>query len=224
MGEYYTWVNIDRKEYIRPSDFNYGSKRHESCSRDGEVLRALRDLLSKEWKECRVFWMGDGCSLPEKSDSELFSIMKVHCNVSGSGNRMIDTVYEDYKNMSGLFKCAEEQVREEIEFYMEGIRCGKKDLVNEYGIDVLNPYEGLFRREGSDFGFIVNKTRKIGYSFGITKICFKNGDETDVIDPLPTLLGYGNYYEPGEWIGDLIEVTDELPEGIKLLDSISLEW
>lgn len=27
MGEYYSWVNVDRKEYICPGDFNSGSKK-----------------------------------------------------------------------------------------------------------------------------------------------------------------------------------------------------
>lgn len=26
MGEYYRWVNVDKKEYICPEDFDYGSK------------------------------------------------------------------------------------------------------------------------------------------------------------------------------------------------------
>lgn len=34
MGEYYNWVNVDKKEYISPSDFGYGSKFHESLHKD----------------------------------------------------------------------------------------------------------------------------------------------------------------------------------------------
>lgn len=29
MGEYYDWVNVDRKEYISPCDFDFGNKKHE---------------------------------------------------------------------------------------------------------------------------------------------------------------------------------------------------
>lgn len=50
-------------------------------------------------------------------------------------------------------------------------------------------------------------------------------DGLPYFDPLPDLLGYGrNHSEPGEWIGDIIEFTDELPAGISLLDSITLSW
>ncbi len=44
MGEYYDWVNVDRKEYISPVDFNLGSKRHESMGRKNTVLRALHEM------------------------------------------------------------------------------------------------------------------------------------------------------------------------------------
>ena len=30
MGEYYQWVNVDKKEYISPVDFGYGSKRWQT--------------------------------------------------------------------------------------------------------------------------------------------------------------------------------------------------
>ena len=50
MGEYYDWVNVDRKEYINPNDFDFGNKKHESMGRGNVFLCALRELLSKEWE------------------------------------------------------------------------------------------------------------------------------------------------------------------------------
>ena len=32
MGEYYNWVNVDRKEYICPADFDLGNKLLESSA------------------------------------------------------------------------------------------------------------------------------------------------------------------------------------------------
>ena len=75
-----------------------------------------------------------------------------------------------------------------------------------------------------------NTTKRVAYSFETTKILFLNKykniiQETPESDPLPDLLGYGrNHSEPGEWIGDIIDFTDELPEGISLLDSITFSW
>ncbi len=38
MGEYYNWVNVDKKEYICPADFDYGNKFHESMHKDSMEL------------------------------------------------------------------------------------------------------------------------------------------------------------------------------------------
>lgn len=54
MGEYYHWVNIDKKEYITPRDFDYGNKFHESMNKDSAPLHALHVLLANEWKGDRV--------------------------------------------------------------------------------------------------------------------------------------------------------------------------
>ena len=35
---YYHWVNIDKKEYITPRDFDYGNKFHESMNKDSAPL------------------------------------------------------------------------------------------------------------------------------------------------------------------------------------------
>lgn len=222
MGEYYNWVNVDRKEYICPADFGYGAKRYESCHRDGAVLSALRNLLSKEWKGCKVFWMGDESPLPKKIDNELFSILKRDCDEAGYPGDMFDTVYETYKNVSGLFKVTEEHVKQEISWYIEDLIDGKMDLINEYGINPIDPFEGLFLRKGENYRYVINQTKGIGYSFETTKILWIDGKKSDFVDPLPFLLGYGNYYEPGKWIGDIIVVEDELPDGVSLIESIAL--
>ena len=224
MGEYYDWVNVDRKEYICPNDFDYGNKKYESCHRDGEVLRALRDLLSKEWNWCRVFWMGDECGLPEDMSNELFAIIKKHCDDIGYTGDMFDTVFETYKNVSGLYKSAEKGVREEIGYFLEEIARGNRNEINEYGVDPLNPFEGLFQRDGVNSKYIINYSKKIGYSFGDTKILYQDGKVCDYADPLPILLGYGRSMEPGEWVGDRIGVSDELPDDIIVLESITLDW
>ena len=224
MGEYYSWVNVDRKEYICPADFGYGSKRYESCGYTNEVLGALRNLLFNEWRGCRVFWMGDESLLPEENNSELFSIMKAQCDALGSRGYMFDTVCETYRNVSCLFKAAEKEAKEEIGYYIEDLKRGMDDPVNEYGVNPYSPYDGLFLREGCNFRFIINTTKRVAYAFGSTRMLYKDGTESDYADPLPVLLGYGRGYEPGEWIGDFIEVADELPNDITLLESISLDW
>ena len=45
MGEYYNWINVDKKEYICPGDFDYGNKFHESMHKDSIPLHALHILF-----------------------------------------------------------------------------------------------------------------------------------------------------------------------------------
>ncbi len=226
MSEYYNWVNVDRKEYISPLDFGYGNKRHESMLRSNEFLRALHSLLSNEWKGCHVFWMGDETPLPDTIDSELLAIMKAQCDEKGYENIAVsDMVCENYRNLSGLFKAADaEDIKCEIGYYLDDLKASKSNLVNEYGIDPLNPYDGLFLREGADFQYVINTTKKVAYSFEDTKVLRLDGVEENDFDPLPILLGLGHYCGAGEWFGDIIEVADELPQGVTLLEKVTLDW
>ena len=54
------------------------------------------------------------------------------------------------------------------------------------------------------------------------------GDAFDMIcdfsDPLPFLMGYGRVTEPGEWLGDIIGVSDQRPEGYSLIKEIYVDW
>ena len=59
MGEYYKWVNIDRKEYLYPNDFGYGNKFHESMHKDSDPLHDLHTLLADEWRGDCMLWFGD---------------------------------------------------------------------------------------------------------------------------------------------------------------------
>lgn len=70
MGEYYDWVNVDKKQYLCPCDFNLGSKYMESAWWDYNILGALYSLLSKEWKGDRVLFLGDYFTVTENEKLE----------------------------------------------------------------------------------------------------------------------------------------------------------
>lgn len=64
MGQYYKILNVDKKEYIKPWDFDCGAKllewgylvnRHSSNG----FVSAFRKLLSTRWKGDRVYVVGD---------------------------------------------------------------------------------------------------------------------------------------------------------------------
>jgi len=132
---------------------------------------------------------------------------------------------ESYRNVSCLFKTAEKSVRENISDYIEDLKQGIFDSpYNEYGIDIEHPYERLSLRNGRAFRYTINHSKRICYTFGESKILYKNGDETDYHDPLPILMGYGRVLDNGPWLGDVIGVSDEMPEGYELLKEIYLDW
>ena len=226
MGEYYNWVNVDKKEYICPSDFDYGNKLHESMWPGNDFLRALKELLSKEWAGDHVFFMGDEKDLPADTENETLKILYKHSSlVADNSGDAYDTVIETYRNVSCLFRAAEPDVRREILVYLEDLKDGIKDLPNEYGIDVSKPFEGLFLKKGRDFPFTVNHTKKVYYSLEKTKIySLRKHEKRDHVDPLPLLMCYGRGTDPGAWLGDIIGVADEPPVGYALLDEISVDW
>ena len=65
MGEYYDWVNIDKKEYICPSDFDLGNKLHESASAGNQFRGALYNLLSTDWSGDSIVFLGDQTNITE---------------------------------------------------------------------------------------------------------------------------------------------------------------
>lgn len=224
MGEYYDWVNVDRKEYICPADFDRGNKLHESMWPGNMFLCALRELLANEWAGNHVFFMGDETLIPAETKNETLGIMYRQTLQTDYPGDAFGTVLDTYKNVSGLFKAAEGEVRSEIQFYLEDIKDGRQDLRNEYGIDIKKPFEGLFLRDGRDYKFTVNHTKKVCYSLGKTKIFSLKHEERDNVDPLPYLMCYGHVTDPGAWLGDIIGVADDIPTGYELLDEICVDW
>ena len=192
--------------------------------RRNSFLCALKELLSKEWAGNHVFFMGDQKAVPADTDNETLRILYGHTVQAGYPEDAFDTVIETYKNVSGLFKAAETEVRQEIQFYLEDVKNNESMHQNEYGVDISNPLEGLFSRTGMDFRYTTNHTRRVCYSFEDTKILYLDHTENDFTDPLPILMGYGRVSETGAWVGDIIGVGNEMPKGYELLKEIYLDW
>lgn len=226
MGEYYDWINIDKKEYLCPTYFDQGSKSRESVDRDGNILCALRALLADEWKNCRIAWIGDECLIPRDNKLPFFEDLNNSIDRLGYFNNIFDCYLERYVNVSGLFKITEDEVRHECDWHIKDVKAGIKDCYDEFGIDgKKDPYEGMFQKEGMKFEYTINYTKNVCYSFNKTKILTLDGKEDDFADPLPILMGYGRMQpEPGEWLGDIIGVSSEIDDSIKVLDSVYLDW
>ena len=225
MGEYYNWVNVDKREYICPADFDYGSKFHESMHKRSAPLLALYTLLSEEWRGDRVVWFGDECSVSDQFPNGIIQTLYAQSSAFGYPGNAFDMICESYRNVSCLFKEAEQDVREEIGFYLlEYKEYGKLERYNEYGIDFEHPFNGMFVKEGKRYKYTINHTKRVYYSLDETDVFHQDHTKNDYSDPLPLLMGYGRATEPGEWLGDIIGVSDKRPEGYSLLKELYVDW
>lgn len=220
MGEYFEWINVDKKEFISPRDFDYGNKLHESAHKGISFLKALKDLMTGEWKGDHIIFLGDETHIEDiKGNPILEKLEQQVKDDSVLNERPADMVCETYKNVSSLFKAAEAEVRAEIEGSLS--EYYSPDFVNEYGFDIADPYKGFFEREGKDFQYTINRSKKVYYDAQSVKIDDRRGI-TDYMDPLPVLLHYG-WRTVGPWVGDVIEFSDSEPEGYIRFDVIDCE-
>ena len=224
MGEYYSWVNVDKKEYIEPGDFNLGQKSIESTWENNDLLLALKELLSTDWKGCNILFLGDECNAHEGENNDIIKILQKDRIENNCDGYLYDTVYEVYRNVGCFFKAAEDEVRNEIGFYLHCLEDGGFIPPNVFGIDIKDPFNGLFLREGKSFKYTINRNKNVCYSLDKTKFLDRDGTEIEHIDPLPVLMRYGRSRETGVWLGDIIDVGDTLPEDCTLLKEIHLDW
>ena len=211
MDEYFDWINIDNEQYICPGDFGQGNYRFDSSCRGNPVLRAVRELLANEWKGCRVLFMGDEKDIPEGTENSALRQLYDQTVQNGMPGKGYDTQVATYWNISGFFAAADFRVRGEIIKYLEALDRGDQP-VNEYRVDVWDPFGWQLLREGLEFRFTLNHTKKAGYCPERT-VVFVNGEARRDMDPLPLLMAYGRTLRDGPWLGDIIGVSDELPEG-----------
>ena len=205
VGEYYSWVNVDKKQYIQPVDFDQGSKLFESSSVSNPLFGALNSLLDNEWKGNHIAFIGDYAVVPENPNNETLKIL-----VSGMQSTNVDRDIDGYitdafQNVSGLFKASEPDVRPEIEWMVEhdDFEC------NYYHVDRADPFKGLFGRDLAFFRYVINRSRKEFFDTRKTREWFVDSN------PLIILLSYGRdaswYRYSGLWLGDIIEVSDIMP-------------
>ena len=221
MGEYYDWINIDKKEYLNPISFDYGSKFRESTSKSNKLLGALQTLLANEWKDDHIIWLGDETEIVK--DSANIAINMLYNQTIGYGKRIFSPAFiEDYKDVSVYFKEAQKETQEELDYIIANYYDDR--VIDYYKIDINDPYKGLYEKTIKWYRYMINHTKKIYYdvkNIMVIEQDIMNKDlENDYINPLPLLMGYGRYHGIGEWLGDIVGVSDEIPEGYELIDRI----
>lgn len=211
MGEYYDWVNIDKKEYICPYDFGLGNKLYESVWAGNDLLGALYSLMTGEWKDDLLIFLGDEGQISEHDENPaLQKYFAQYKHEMKAGHISSYAYIDDYKDISGLFKASESEVREEIQWMIEN----NDFKLNYYQVDPSNPFAGLFLRDSRFFRYTINHSKRV--FFDINSFHFTDVYSTrDIwLDPLPLLMALGRTAGSGiegTWIGDRIEVSNTLP-------------
>lgn len=59
MGQYFLAVNLDKKEYLKPHDYDNGLKLMEHSWRDNNFMKTVEKLLLSDWYDDKIVWAGD---------------------------------------------------------------------------------------------------------------------------------------------------------------------
>ena len=84
----------------------------------------------------------------------------------------------------------------------------------------INPEE--FEKKSKDE--LKKELSDLEYAVTITKVLYLNGSECDFANPLPILLSHGKSCNTGNWVGDEISTSDEMPKDYVFLTEIYLDW
>lgn len=215
MGEYFEWVNVDKKELIGPHEFNLGHKLIESAHDGNLLLNALYELLLTDWAGDALVFLGDETDIPDDIENDTLRRLHAQRIKWGEAGYDADYVFEEYHNIAGTFKGTEEDLCNEIRLRFEWNDWG----VNEYRINPKDPFKGLFVRSGSAARFVINETKKEYYDSQKTMWPeeFCSAGSHPGFNPLPLLFAFGRSAEGrgakvGDWIGDVVTVSDEEPD------------
>ena len=74
-----------------------------------------------------------------------------------------------------------------------------------------DPYKGLFERDGKQFRYTINDTKKEFFNIEETQSYERDGIVYHY-NPLHILLCYARYVEPGAWLGDKIRISNDRPD------------
>lgn len=198
MGEYFDWVNLDKKEYVYSNPWNCGPKLTENCFVGNEKTDAVLTLLSERWRGDRVVFMGDYAEFSDEVDPFRRAFEE---ELAGKGIQ--DYLFDDLTDITGIFS-----------YVKSSPHCSYWDEDKETEM----PYEGPFDTEIVFFRYVVDETLHEFVDRCLCPVRYIDEDGTIVrYDPVPELMSSYDYNEPeidefsGRWFGHAIRPTNERP-------------
>jgi hypothetical protein len=221
MGQYFDWVDLDKREYIDGFPWRGGPKLRESSWLGNEETNAALTLLAGRWAGDRVVFLGDYAKFKDETDPFRRA---VELELDG---RVLDDYYMpgDESDVTGLFA----SVKESPCNFRWTEDCRKV------------PYAGPFTLQIEEFRYVVNETAH-------QYVDRERAPVTDVLrgeicrwDPIPELLcserdkgacnvadlpGSNEEYDiVGAWFGHIVRPTnEEPPSGYARVASRYIYW
>ncbi len=170
MGQYFMWINFDKRQYLDDDMFPDGLKATESAYVGSPKTDAAATLLGTIWRGDLVVFAGEylddirELATPGRDDGLL--------RVADYPIDHYDITY-DFKDVGGRLSCARDQV---------GTVVGSDEFGEKL---VYRPYEGPFDIEVEHHRYVVNESKREYYDRERTDPSFWPHSN---IGPLPLLL------------------------------------
>ena len=201
MGQYFTWLNVDKREQLDPLAFEGGLKWCETCYVGSERTEAALTLLAGPWAGDAVIFMGDYCS-PGDIDNPLMQRVAAEYGAHGACDLMEDT----FTNVTGMFAVV--RGRGEC-LYENDVPLGAREYVGTFDVAFSHPR------------YLINDSKREYVDREQTMVWHVNRGHLPFgvvrFDPTPLLLSSGHgpdgFEEFGPWLGDRVHATNARPEG-----------
>lgn len=208
MGEYFEWINFDKREFLSNYPWNHGYKLLESCVDDREETGAVSALLENRWAGDMVVFMGDYYTGVIDNPR----MKTVEAEIGKFGEELQFRAEVVFTDITGVF----EQAKGECSH----LYCLEKREV------IDTPYEGPFTMRPIWRRYVINDTKRVFYDRRKTPVVWVE-DRAIVhrFDPLPIYLGTDlRGEEGGTWIGDALRFQDNPPVAGYADVSSALGW
>ena len=203
MGEYYEFVNLDKKEYLEPGYFGSGIKFYSCRQVDNDFVNCAYTLMNSSWKNDTVLFLGDESLLKSNGNPIIEELINKY-----SDSPIDECAYENGANISRLFKATEEELTGPDPYDYDEDKTAEENYLKRV-------YKALpFSKDFIFYRYILNHTKR-QY---IDRNKLGDYDDAYYLDPFPMLIGVGRHSEydypnfrksyMGMWIGDDIEITN----------------
>lgn len=198
MGQYYSWVNVDKHERLDSCFWDYSPTLHGRCFTPCEENQAMLSLLATHWRGDVVVFFGDYAKFNESDHPGCRYIRE---RIDATGWSATDFIYEARDATSEL--CI--------------AKGSPKNRCNTPDDESLDYYDGSFDVDIKEWRYVVNPARREYIDYQLTPVLFISAKVIQRYDPLPLLLvsAAASPDDPeeieGRWLGDAVYPTNEDP-------------